>query len=216
MCLHLDPATHCSVRAPRPRSLTQAAEDQSLACAYASLILHDGGKPISAVSYMCVGVLFWCFACCVYFSAGVCWRSVFFLWWCLCWCVCVGVCVGVGVGVCVGVAVFVASVCLSICLCPCLRLCPCVGIRFRASVSAPGLCLCVSGVWCRCACVCVSLRPVSRLFLCLYVCMCHHEHACEARRESVNSAHTPALVHRPSTPPALHRRNRRDCQVPSA
>merc|ERR1719329_29842 len=27
-----------------------AAEDQSLACAYASLILHDGGKPISAAS----------------------------------------------------------------------------------------------------------------------------------------------------------------------
>ena len=35
---------------PTPRSLAQASEEKELACAYAALVLHDAGKPISAVS----------------------------------------------------------------------------------------------------------------------------------------------------------------------
>jgi hypothetical protein len=45
------PGLNAFLRLPRsPHSLAQASEEKELACAYAALVLHDAGKPISAVS----------------------------------------------------------------------------------------------------------------------------------------------------------------------
>ena len=48
--VHSDGANWPSCDARPPPCCALAAEDQSLACAYAALILHDGGKSIDAVS----------------------------------------------------------------------------------------------------------------------------------------------------------------------
>ena len=60
------PFVHSFLRLPRPpHSLAQASEEKELACAYAALVLHDAGKPISAVSCLswCLPFVWVCWVC---------------------------------------------------------------------------------------------------------------------------------------------------------